>query len=117
MRLNKEKSYEQGVWYYTGYPLTDHHEFAGLPNMWRGVQTFIGLEYRPQFYINIYNRIRNLEFSGENDMPISIIQKEYIESTNKVVPSGRSFFDFNSVLADQESDFSLTDYIEYEIES
>jgi hypothetical protein len=47
MRLNEEKPYQQGVWHYTGYPLTDHHDFAGIPNIWRGIQTLLGLEYRP----------------------------------------------------------------------
>jgi hypothetical protein len=61
MRLNN--AYKPGIWYYTGYPLTDHNEFAGLMNMWRGIQTLVGLEYRPGFYINIYNRLRNLEFN------------------------------------------------------
>jgi len=35
-RLNDEQ-YETGIWYFTGYPLTDHHEFAGVPNVWRGL--------------------------------------------------------------------------------
>ena len=37
---------------------------AGLPNTWRGIQTMIGLEYRPTFWINIYNRVRLLDFKG-----------------------------------------------------
>jgi hypothetical protein len=38
MRLKESQSpYKRGVWYYTGYPLTDHHEFAGIPNVWRGI--------------------------------------------------------------------------------
>ena len=62
MRLNDEQ-YRKGVWYYTEYPLTDHNEFAGLPNVWRYFQTMIGMEYRPGFYINIYNRLRSLDFN------------------------------------------------------
>ena len=107
--LNEEKPYQQGVWYYTGYPLTDHHDFAGLPNIWRGIQTLLGLEYRPQFYINIYNRIRTLDFTGPLDNPISIIQEEYIKQHSKAQPDLKS--------NQANSDFSLTDYLEYEIES
>jgi hypothetical protein len=65
MRLNM-KAYQRGVWYYTQYPQTDHNEFAGLPNVWRGIQTMMGLEYRPGFFINIYNRLRSLEYSDKN---------------------------------------------------
>jgi len=39
---------------------------AGLPNSWRYIQTLLGLEYRPAFWINIYNRLRLLDFS---DLP------------------------------------------------
>ena len=35
---------------------------AGLPANFKGVQTLLGLEYRPTFWINIYNRIRYLDF-------------------------------------------------------
>ena len=97
------------MWYYTGYPMTDHHDFAGLPNIWRGIQTILGLEYRPQFYINIYNRIRNLEFSSEDELPISIIQKEFIKSHKHISRknSVRSLLD--SLKADQDSEVSITD--------
>ena len=54
--------YEKGVWYFTGYPLTDHHDMAGLPGNFKGIQTMLGLEYRPTFWINIYNRLRYLDF-------------------------------------------------------
>lgn len=61
MRLN-EHGYKSGVWYYTNYPRTDHNDFAGMPNTARDIQQLLGLEYRPGFYINIYNRLRHLEF-------------------------------------------------------
>ena len=34
VRLSEGESYKRGVWYFTGYPQTDHHEMAGLPNFW-----------------------------------------------------------------------------------
>ena len=37
LSLSSSNPYQKGVWYYTGYPLTDHHDFAGFPNIWRGV--------------------------------------------------------------------------------
>ena len=68
LRLSAGPSYERGIWYYTGYPLTDHHDMAGLPGSWRGIQTMLGLEYRPTFWVNIYNRLRYLEF-GDAEAP------------------------------------------------
>ena len=68
LSLSAGPSYERGIWYYTGYPLTDHHDMAGLPSSWRGIQTMLGLEYRPTFWVNIYNRLRYLEF-GDAEAP------------------------------------------------
>ena len=95
--------------------MTDHHDFAGLPNMWRGIQTLLGLEYRPQYYINIYNRIRNLDFTGEDEMPLSIVQSEFTKHNRQ--KSRKSILDFNSTKADQDSEVSITDILENEIES
>eukprot|EP00356_Strombidium_inclinatum_P009317 CAMPEP_0170494852 /NCGR_PEP_ID=MMETSP0208-20121228/14873_1 /TAXON_ID=197538 /ORGANISM="Strombidium inclinatum, Strain S3" /LENGTH=135 /DNA_ID=CAMNT_0010770959 /DNA_START=1642 /DNA_END=2049 /DNA_ORIENTATION=+ len=66
LRFSEGQGYERGIWHYTGYPLTDHHDMAGLPNIWRTLQTFFGLQYRPTFWINIYNRLRHLDYS---DLP------------------------------------------------
>lgn len=67
LKLSEGPNYQKGVWYYSDYPLTDHHDMAGLPNTWRGIQTMIGLEYRPTFWINIYNRVRLLEFDESKE--------------------------------------------------
>lgn len=67
VRLSEGRTYEKGVWYFTGYPQTDHHDMAGMPNIWRSVQLLFGLEYRPTFWINIYNRVRLLEFVEVQD--------------------------------------------------
>jgi len=54
--------FEKGVWYYSGLPLTDHQDLSGCQNSGRVFQTIIGTEYRPQLYINLLNRLRNLTF-------------------------------------------------------
>ena len=33
LALGNEQNYQKGVWYYTGYPFTDHHDFAGMPSI------------------------------------------------------------------------------------
>lgn len=62
LQMNGDFGFEKGVWYYTGYPMTDHHDMAGLPGNFKHVQTMFGLEYRPTFWINIFNRLRYLDF-------------------------------------------------------
>jgi len=54
--------FKKGVWYYSGRPLTDHHDLSGSENPNRILQTALGTEYRPQLYINLFNRIRSLSF-------------------------------------------------------
>lgn len=66
MQLRLSDTYQPGVWYYSGYPMTDHHDFAGLPGNFKYLQTLIGREYRPTFWINIFNRLRSLEFSDDD---------------------------------------------------
>ena len=63
LSLDSEPNYKKGIWYYTGYPLCDHHDFAGVPSVFKDMQTLLGLQYRPTFFINIYNRLRALDFS------------------------------------------------------
>ena len=65
LQFNEGNTYEKGVWYYTGYPMTDHHDMAGLPSILRGFYVLLGLEYRPTFWVNIYNRVRLLDFNDE----------------------------------------------------
>ena len=43
-------------------PRCDHHELAGFPNKYWAFQTMLGREFRPQVYMNIFNRLRTLEF-------------------------------------------------------
>ena len=66
VQLSEGNNYEKGVWYYTGYPMTDHHDLAGLPSFLRDIQEVSGLEYRPTVWVNIYNRIRLLDFSDSS---------------------------------------------------
>jgi hypothetical protein len=70
LRLCSGENYEKGVWYYTGYPLTDHHDMAGVPSFYRDLHTILGLEFRPTFWINIYNRLRSLNFKENNSKSI-----------------------------------------------
>ena len=89
-------AYERGVWYTAGYPLTDHHDMAGLPNAWRDLQTLLGLEYRPTFWINIYNRLRNLDFPDvdEERAPRPLLASTALLSAvdiPKRIPSKRSW--------------------------
>jgi hypothetical protein len=37
VHLSEGSNYEKGVWYYTGYPMTDHHDLAGLPSFLRDI--------------------------------------------------------------------------------
>ena len=57
------KTFERGVWYYSGLGLTDHHDLAGLENRCSALETMLGRETRPQFCINILNRLRLLDFT------------------------------------------------------
>lgn len=65
-------AFQKGVWYYSGMPLTDHHDLAGFENHNRVMQTWLGTEYRPQMYINIFNRLLLLDFtpSEQNRQPL-----------------------------------------------
>lgn len=67
LSLDSEPNYKKGIWYFTGYPLCDHHDFAGVPSLFKDMQTLFGFQYRPSFFINIYNRLRSLDFSDDID--------------------------------------------------
>ena len=54
-------TFEQGVWYFSGLPLTDHQDICGIENNFRVQQTALGTEFRPQMYINALNRLRLLD--------------------------------------------------------
>lgn len=43
--------------------MSDHHDLAGFPNRFWILHTILGREFRIQIYMNIFNRLRNLEFS------------------------------------------------------
>jgi len=58
--------FERGVWHYTSLKMSDHHDLAGFPNRFWFIWTILGREFRPQVFINIYNRIRTLEFEECN---------------------------------------------------
>ena len=31
------ENYTKGIWYYTGYPMMNHHDMAGFPNIFRQI--------------------------------------------------------------------------------
>ena len=77
--LSNAGVFEKGIWYYSGMPMTDHHELAGIENPNRVMQTCLGTEFRPQVYINIFNRLLLLEFNTatpSRQMPCCLINKE-----------------------------------------
>ena len=40
---------------------------CGMPSIWSDLQVMLGFEFRPTFWVNIYNRVRLLEFPGSTD--------------------------------------------------
>lgn len=43
--------------------MCDHHDLAGFPNKFWWLHTILGREFRPQIYVNIFNRLRTLEYA------------------------------------------------------
>lgn len=84
------RTFSKGVWYYTGMPLTDHHELAGFENPNHMLQTWLETEFRPQFYINLFNRLMMLDFAeSKPEQPEQI--GSHIQTSVKVdkaVPKG-----------------------------
>jgi len=85
------------------------------------IQTLLGVEYRPQFYINIYNRLRNLEFSDKDQTPISVLQTEYVQNAfyknqKLVISESKLLGQNNKNDSDNDSDeVSLGDFLESEM--
>ena len=92
-----------------------------MPRFSRVIQTLLGVEYRPQFYINIYNRLRNLEFSDKDQTPISVLQKEYVQNAfyknqKLVISESKLLGQNNKNDSDNDSDeVSLGDFLESEM--
>ena len=55
--------FERGRLYYSSFSQTDHHDFAGMPNIWRRIQILLGIDFRPQIYIKLFNRLRMLDYT------------------------------------------------------
>ena len=47
--------------------MIDHHDLSGFENAWAPMETILGRETRPQFLINLLNRLRTLDYSEDND--------------------------------------------------
>jgi hypothetical protein len=76
----------------------------------------IGLEYRPTFYINIYNRIRNLSYDPE-ELPLSEKYLQRFTRQLSIINSEMLDTVYQDNLSHRSSEYSLTDYIECEIEN
>lgn len=61
-------TFERGIWYYSGIQLIDHHDLSGFENPWAAVETICDRETRPQFFINMLNRLRSLDFTKSTEM-------------------------------------------------
>jgi len=85
------------------------------------IQTLLGVEYRPQFYINTYNRLRNLEFSDKDQTPISVLQTEYVQNAfyknqKLAISESKLLGQNNKNDSDNDSDeVSLGDFLESEM--
>ena len=66
-------AFKKGVWYYFSEPLSDHNDLAGVDTLSRTLALNLGLDYRSQYYINTFNRIRLLKFQELDDF---IIEKK-----------------------------------------
>lgn len=60
------RTFEKGVWYYSGIEMIDHHDLSGFENPWAAMETAFGRETRPQLFINILNRLRTLDYSQDS---------------------------------------------------
>jgi hypothetical protein len=46
-------------------PLTDHLDVCGIPPILSKLRVLLGMEFRQQFWINTFNRIRSLEVDDQ----------------------------------------------------
>eukprot|EP00347_Sterkiella_histriomuscorum_P013798 403363324 len=62
----QKDKYQKGVWYYGSYQHVDHLDFCGLPPFFDSIRTLLGIEYRPLFWINLFNRLRTLTIEDQD---------------------------------------------------
>jgi len=53
--------FERGVWYYSGLTQVDHCDLCGFDNALQPIRSFLGVEFRPQFWANLFQRLRTLD--------------------------------------------------------
>lgn len=51
-----------GVWYYGGFPKSDHLDLCGFPHNLSPIRTLLNTEYRMEAWRNIYIRLKLLKF-------------------------------------------------------
>lgn len=55
-------NYEPGVWYYQTLHFVEHSQLVGVPMVWRSVKQLIGTNDGAEIYLNMFNRLRMLDF-------------------------------------------------------
>jgi hypothetical protein len=57
--------YQKGVWHYSSIPYVDHLDLCGLPPFLSKFRVLLGMEYRPQFWFNLFNRLKTLDVTDQ----------------------------------------------------
>lgn len=65
--------YKKGLWYHGSIPHIDHLDLCGFPPLLSKLRTLLGIEYRPAFWINTFNRLKTLTIEDQElcSTPIS----------------------------------------------
>lgn len=59
--LSYTNKYQKGIWYYSSMPYLDHLDLCGIPPLLFRLRTLLGIEYRPVFWQNLFNRLKTLD--------------------------------------------------------
>jgi hypothetical protein len=63
--FEQPESFSKGVWHISHIPYIDHLDLCGLPPYLSKLRVLFGLEYRPQFWTNLFNRLKTLEVDNQ----------------------------------------------------
>ena len=63
--FEQPESYEKGVWHVSHIPHVDHLDLCGLPPYLSKLRVLLGIEYRPTFWANLFNRLKTLEVENQ----------------------------------------------------
>jgi len=59
--------FEKGVWHVSHIANVDHLDLCGLPPYLSKLRVMMGIEYRPLFWANMFNRLKSLEIGDQNN--------------------------------------------------